>query len=236
MIELTAAENEHILRFQRARPGWPICVLTERIHDEDDGNREHKYGKVHPYVVGMHYVMTHLSTLPPSLVLDVGSPFQQNVAVAFLPGIDLTVLDVRPNESAEQMGVKWKVGTATAIPFQDGTFDVVTCMWVMGHVGDGRYGDDLSVSGDLKMLAELSRVLKIGGTAIIGPGLVDETPSYVFNLHRIYSWLWLSGAFENAGLELIESQDIPVENDLFFKGGELKRADGNYALARLRKR
>jgi hypothetical protein len=40
----------------------------------------------------------------------------------------------------------------------------------MGHVGDGRYGDALDVDGDLKMLAEIARVLRPGGLAIVGPG------------------------------------------------------------------
>ncbi len=36
-----------------------------------------------------------LRTMAPCSVLDIGSPLAQNVAAACMPGVDVTVLDVR---------------------------------------------------------------------------------------------------------------------------------------------
>lgn len=241
MTALAAAEQAHVDAFARERSDWMVCVLEERMSDEEQASREHKYARAHPYLTGMHFVLRRLQAMGATRVLDIGSPIAQNVAVACLPGIDLTVLDVRQHDDAEAMGLRWVHGTATSIPFTAGAWPVITSLWVMGHVGDGRYGDDLCVDGDRTMLAEVARVLAPGGTAIIGPGLISDECGNIFNLHRIYTWAWLRAEFERVGLEVIEQHELFVSGEVFLDSIDatrlkIWRRDGLYGLAVVRKK
>lgn len=239
VVPLDEAEQEHVNTFALTRPDWMVCALSKRLFDEEnmDHAREHKYARAHPYVTGMAYTMRRISAMGPCRVLDIGSPLTQNVALGCLPGVDLTVLDVRPSEDAETLGMKWKVGTATALPFPDASWPVVTSLWVMGHVGDGRYGDALDIDGDRKMIDEIARVLEPGGTAIVGPGLIAETCGNIYNLHRIYTWGWLANEFARAGLEMIHREELHVSSDIYLGGPEgIERRDGLYGIATLIKR
>ena len=64
-------------------------------------------------------------------------------------------------------------------------FDVITCLSTIEHVGLGRYGDPLDPWGDVKLAANLRRLVKPGGFLLLsfptGLGCV------VFNKHRIYN-------------------------------------------------
>lgn len=240
MTPLSRAEEDHLLAFRSARPDWSLATMSDRVKDEMDGHHVHKYPKSHPYVTGMKFVLNKIRSMTPCKVVDIGSPLMQNVALACLPGVQVSVIDVRPHEDAESLGLDWRTASATALPFADESCEIVTSLWVMGHVGDGRYGDPLMFDGDLKMLAEVARILKPGGTAIIGPGLVDEHCGNVYNMHRIYSWPWLREAFDNAGFELREAHSLFVEKEIFIERvpNELHvlRKDGAYALAVLKKK
>ncbi len=149
----------------------------------------------------------------------------------------------RKHNEAKDFGLTWKIGNATALPYKDASWSLVTSLWVMGHVGDGRYGDPFDVDGDLKMIGEIARVLKPGGTAIIGPGLVDSECGNVFNLHRLYTWKWLAEAFKSAGLNMVDHQNLPIDSDIYidpaFTGVQtqfaFKRLPGYYGVCKLHK-
>lgn len=240
MADITKEEEEHLTSLITTRPGYRIIVISPRMYDEDQKTREHKYPRAHPYITGMKYVLDYmrLADFDHPRVLDIGSPLQQNVALACTSWCDLTVLDVRSHPDTETLGLKWEKGTAIALPFPAHSWDMVTSLWVMGHVGDGRYGDALDPDGDRKMLNEIARVLVPGGICILGVGLVDEKDSDIFNLHRIYSWPWLRFEFERTGFDVLEEVNLPVEVESYVNHETLtiERRDGFYALALLRKR
>lgn len=237
-IPLTEEELAHLQAFQASRPDWSIAALAERWHDENQGAKSHTYPPSHPYLTGMRYVLQRVIPLAPTKVLDIGSPLAQSVALSCVPGIDLTMLDVRTHPHAALLGLKWHQGNATQMPYDDDSWPVVTSMWVMGHVGDGRYGDPFDIDGDLRYLKEIHRVCS--DTAIIGIGLVDLHCSNIFNLHRIYSWEWLDAQFKKVGFTMTEHAALPVSADAYFdpsfndKGGVV-RSDGFYGVATLRK-
>ncbi len=238
-VELSSHERDHLHALLKERPEWNVVVLAERMWDEQDGSRSHKYAKSHPYLTGMKYVLDRVREMKPERVLDIGSPIAQNVALACMDGPQVTVLDVRPNEDSEMLGLKWANANSTSLPYPDASWDFVTSLWVMGHVGDGRYGDELDTEGDLKMLSEVSRILAPGGHAILGPGLVDDRAGNIFNLHRIYTWPWLRSAFGAAGLEILEEVNLPVADEWYIdkvNPGQLCQREGHYALAMLRKK
>ena len=95
-------------------------------------------------------------------------------------------LDVRQPPSLPIFFVR---GSATRLPFQGASFDTVTSATVLCHVGDDRYGDGFDPHGDMRMLAEIRRVLAPGGQFLCmwgptEPG--DRTISY-YSAHRAYA-------------------------------------------------
>jgi len=234
-VKASEEEMSHIQNFSLARPDWAVVLLTQRLRGDGETGRADKYPRAHPYITGMQYVMRDLKQGP--TILDIGSPLVQNAALACFPGVNLTVLDVRGHDDADTMGLEWVQGTATALPFPDGKWTIVTSFWVMGHVGDGRYGDDLDIDGDRKMLREIHRVLAQGGIAYLGVGLVAEQSGMIFNLHRIYSWPWLRAEFDKVGFDILEEVNFDVYEEVFIhQDVDIRRIDGKYGLAKLRKR
>ena len=221
-----------------------MFVVRDLLYDEAQGEAEHAYPAAHPYLLGLYYAVKRIARLAPCKVLDIGSPLAQIAALAAIPGIEMSVMDIRPYAEAEKFEINWIHGNATSIPFPDASWSVFSSLWVMGHVGDGRYGDALDVDGDVKMIREMGRVLKSGGTAILGPGMIDKECGNIFNIHRIYSWEWLQKQFDIAGLDLVEKEDFEIASDLFIdptwdgvnKVFTPMRRPGYYGVCVLRKR
>lgn len=92
-----------------------------------------------------------------------------------------------------------------ALPFADASVRSLSCMHVVEHIGLGRYGDPLDPEGDLKAMAELRRVLAVGGQLLFV--IPVGRPRVVFNAHRIYSHRQVLAAF--AGLRLRQAALIP---------------------------
>lgn len=237
-VQLAPEEAAHLQAFHAARPEWHIACLSERWHDENQGGKTHTYPPSHPYLTGIRYVLPRVLAKAPARVLDIGSPLAQSVALACYPGIDLTVLDVRTHPHAELLGLTWKLGNATELPYGADSWPIVTSMWVMGHVGDGRYGDPFNVDGDIRYLSEIYRVC--ADTAIIGVGLIDMQCTNVFNLHRIYSWDWLEKVASEIGFKVMDMSALPVSNDAYFDPSfsecpTVVRKDGFYGVMTLKK-
>ena len=94
-----------------------------------------------------------------------------------------------------------ETGTADllALPFEDCSIPSLSCMHVVEHVGLGRYGDPLDPDGDLKAIAELKRVLSVGGTLLFVVPV--GKPKIMFNAHRIYSFEQVVESFREFTLE-----------------------------------
>ena len=86
------------------------------------------------------------------------------------------------------------------LPFASDSIRSLSCMHVVEHVGLGRYGDTLDISGDLKAIAELKRVLKIGGDLIFVVPLGGEA-EIQYNAHRIYTYSQILNYFN--GFDLV---------------------------------
>jgi hypothetical protein len=85
-------------------------------------------------------------------------------------------------------------------------------MHVLEHIGLGRYGDVLDYDGDLKAVAELTRVVRVGGDLLIVLPL-GRTAQIQFNAHRIYTWTSVLGMFHDH-FALVESALIPEQPNL----------------------
>ena len=94
-------------------------------------------------------------------VLDVGGTLLNWTFVNFVP--DLTILNLDPPSEKLSQGVKWVVGDARCMEFEDKSFDVVFSNSVLEHVGDYE---------DQKRFAE--EVRRVGRRYFV------QTPNYYF--------------------------------------------------------
>lgn len=216
---VSVEQRAHVKALMAARPGCRVMVLSQLFSDEAGGvEGTHVYPVAHPYITGARYALGKVVPMAPCRVLDIGSPLAQNVAMAAMPGVRVTVVDVRPYPDPASLGLEWIVANGCDIPLPDGSQEVVTSFWTMCHVGDGRYGDDLRVDGDIQILREIARLLKAGGRAFVGVGPMDAQCGIIFNLHRIYSWDWVERVVAEVGLRLVEKHEVPVTHDMYLDG------------------
>jgi hypothetical protein len=130
------------------------------------------------------------------------------MASAWVP---ITFCDYRP--AALQLdGVATRCENLTQLSFADDSLDSVSCMHVLEHIGLGRYGDVLDYDGDLKAVAELTRVVRVGGDLLIVLPL-GRTARIQFNAHRIYTWGAVLEMFRDR-FDLVESALIPEQPNL----------------------
>jgi SAM-dependent methyltransferase len=121
----------------------------------------------------------------PRLHVDVGSRVDGFVAhVASFREIE--VFDVRPL-AATIPNVRFRQADLMA-PFDPalgGYCDSLSCLHALEHFGLGRYGDPVDFEGHLKGLANMKRVVAVGGklylSVPIGPQRIE------FNAHRVFA-------------------------------------------------
>ena len=116
---------------------------------------------------------------PGGRVLDVGCGAGWSTAQFADKRFDATGLDLNPAafEPPPHDRLRFRVGSGTAIPFPDHTFDVAAANQVIEHVPD-----------PAKMLDEMVRVVRPGGVvAIVGPNLLG-LGGYVRAMTRFVWW------------------------------------------------
>lgn len=130
-----------------------------------------------------------------------------SILSAFVP---VAFYDYRPaNLTLENLSSSF--ADLTELPFETASVESISCMHTIEHIGLGRYGDPLDYDGDLKAIAELKRVVAIGGNLLFVVPLGYQSV-ICFNAHRIYSKSQVLELF--ADMELMEFTLIPEdEND-----------------------
>ena len=118
--------------------------------------------------------------LKPARHHDVGSSaMTMGILSQFVP---VTMVDIRPVEVVLD-GLSFTKGSILDLPFEDGSIESLSSLCVVEHVGLGRYGDDIDARGSEKAIAELKRVLKVGGNLFLSIPVDAECRIY-FNAHR----------------------------------------------------
>ena len=159
-----------------------------------------------------------LRRLPPGRphVLDVGTAF---ASIAYkrlllrLRGptfelVDAAPFDPRDVAAFEAAGIRTHVADVRRLPFRDASFDAVTCVSTLEHIGkdndlyfeeDGGYDE----AGDVAALCELRRVTKEGGRIVLTvPGGMRTD----FGWYRQYDVPTFVGVAERAGLAVGEAE------------------------------
>lgn len=114
----------------------------------------------------------------------------------------------------------------TDLPFKNDSVTSLSCMHVIEHIGLGRYGDPLSIDGDLVAAKEMNRVLAKNGHLIFVTPVSNEF-RIEFNAHRVYSFNNVIEMFQ--GLKLIEFSIVDDKGDFIENCPPEKLHNQNYA-------
>jgi SAM-dependent methyltransferase len=111
------------------------------------------------------------------------------------------VVGLEPNSAAlrhaRERGYPVVRGSARALPFAAGAFDLVTCLDVLQHLGPG---------GDVRAMDEIARVLRPGGVVLIrsnGRGWAGDQVRVEGT--RPYRLGELAGKVQRAGLQVLRA-------------------------------
>lgn len=155
------------------------------------------------YVFHTAWACRVLAESRPTEHVDISSSlYFAATASAFVP---IRFYDYRPAQLGLS-GLSCDQADLTRLHFTDGSIASLSCMHVVEHVGLARYGDPLDYDGDLKAVAELRRVLAVGGQLLFVVPIGGEA-RIQFNAHRIYTYGSVLAMFE--GFELVEFSLIP---------------------------
>ena len=172
------------------------------------GDRHHEYAYTVDAIVRFGLIGKEL--------LDLGS------SGSFLPGImaalgcRVTCYDVRV------WPMKWpnlivKTGDLLAVDqgsFPMASFDAISCISTIEHLGLGRYGDAVEVDGDLAGMHRLKEVLKPGGLMILTVPFGRAEVAYP--AHRIYDRARFNRLID--GMEVLDQRFYgPVERPGVFQ-------------------
>lgn len=120
----------------------------------------------------------------PEKHVDIGSPLYFSTLVsAFVP---VEQYDLRPYE-IDMPDLRTRRVDITDLPFLDDSIKSLSCIHVVEDVGLERYGDQFNPQGDMKAMAELSRVLAPNGTLMLVCN-VSGTPRIAYNAGRYLSY------------------------------------------------
>lgn len=138
--------------------------------------------------------------LKPARHHDIGSSaMTMGILSQFVP---VTMVDIRPVEITLD-GLSFRKGSILDLPFEDGSIESLSSLCVVEHVGLGRYGDEIDARGSEKAIAELKRVLKVGGNLFLSVPVDTECRIY-FNAHRAFTRDYLMQLL--AGLVVVEER------------------------------
>ena len=203
-------ENLHEYSERASEPVYPTHIFDER---EGDAVSEDLFG-----VYQDTWAASRVLRQKPPWLLDVGGTARY---VAFLSlFLPVTLVDVR--ETGLTLGnLTFTQGDVTALPFEDDSAPMVSCLSVIEHIGLGRYGDAIDPSGAERACSELQRVLAPGGRLLVSAPVGDTVQTH-FNMHRVLTpeqiEAWLPACDLVNGAE-VRSENLRVWCAEFVKHG-----------------
>ncbi|MFH0753396.1 MAG: class I SAM-dependent methyltransferase [Candidatus Omnitrophota bacterium] len=150
-------------------------------------------------IVELPFVIQGLALLPRNArILDVGC--SESILPMQMAGLGYAVtgLDFR-QYSFSFPGLQFCQSDATKMPLEEDSFDAVTCVSMLEHVGIGHYNDPLhQESGDARVVAEIARVLRKNGLFFLTVPFGVPT---VGGVQRTYDAARLAGILGNFKVE-----------------------------------
>lgn len=138
--------------------------------------------------------------LKPESHYDVGSSAKTiGILSQFTP---ITMIDIRPLP-LKLPNLNFIEGSILNLPFDDDSLGSISSLCVVEHIGLGRYGDPVDNFGSEKSIAELKRVVRVGGVMLFSVP-VDKVNTVYFNAHRAFTRCYIFSLF--SGFELVEEK------------------------------
>jgi len=132
----------------------------------------------YPRLAEWKFTLKHLPDQP-TKIIDIGSatslfPFKLSAL-----GHDTHCLDQRKPNFKLPKKITFHQGNLLQLPFPSDSFDAITCISVIEHVGMGRYGDEANIaSGDEIAMREMMRILKPKGRLVVTTNITSHTINY----------------------------------------------------------
>ncbi len=173
------------------------------LHDNTDNTNFDRHYVYHPA-----WAARIIGRTKPDTHIDISSTLHFcSIISAFIP---VKFYDYRPAH-LNLSCLETNKADLVKLQFESNSIVSLSCMHTVEHIGLGRYGDPIDYDGDLKAMAELARVLAVGGHLLfVVP--VGNKPRIQFNAHRIYTKEQIVSQFSEFGLDLKEFTLIP-ENE-----------------------
>jgi SAM-dependent methyltransferase len=145
------------------------------------------------YIYHVAWAVKKVFENKPAHHIDISSSL--NFCTSICSVIPTTFIDYRPARLILDQ-LTCKSGDITDdSQWQENTYDSVSCMHVVEHIGLGRYGDKLDINGDLTAMSNLMKIVKPGGRLLfVAP---TGIPEIYFNAHRVYSAQWIIDFFSS---------------------------------------
>lgn len=115
-------------------------------------------------------------------VLDVGSATSRYLR-DMPPDCRVYAIDIRP--TPPQSGIGVVLGDLLQAPFKPSSFDAVTCISTIEHIGLDVYAQGPDEFGDEVMMRHLRRLLRPGGRLLVSAPFGRRA---VLAWHRVYDW------------------------------------------------
>lgn len=127
------------------------------------------------------WVFENVLKSKPSVHIDIGSTYQMSGYLSKI--VKAIFVDIRPiNTHLDNLEIV--NGNILNLPFNDYSFNSISCLHVVEHIGLGRYGDNIDPNGTKKACKELSRILAVGGFLYFSTPVGRE--KICFNSHRVH--------------------------------------------------
>jgi len=159
---------------------------------------------------------------PGERVLDVGSATSRFLG-ALPAGCRVYAIDLRP--TPRQPGVAVLRGDVMRAPFRDASFDSITCISTIEHIGLDVYGQGPDLFGDEVVMRHLRRLLMPGGRLLL---------TAPFGKRSVSAWLRVydrrSFARLTRGFRALSTRYYRREGDTFVEcaPGDLRDAEFDY--------
>lgn len=164
------------------------------------------------------WLARELAEYRPSKHVDVGSDVRMiGVLSAY---VATEFVDFRPLP-VDLHNLSCVTGNLTKLARPDNSIWSLSCLHVVEHVGLGRYGDPIDPEGSFKALAELGRVLAVGGSLYLSVPVGRER--VCFNAHRVFSPETIVSALPDLTLREFSLVD---DAGCFLQRAPLSAADG----------
>jgi SAM-dependent methyltransferase len=201
---------------------FPPILWEDRLPCLDDNTGSTAFDR--HYVYHLAWAARTLAQTKPDFHVDISSSlYFCSMLSAFIP---VKLYDYRPAD-LQLTNLSSEAADLLALPFEDESIDSLSCMHVVEHVGLGRYGDPLDPNGDLKAIAELTRVLARGGTLLFVVPI--GAPRVVFNAHRIYAYDQVTSYFPELELKQFALiPDDPRDGGLIYDATKRQADDQTY--------